>query len=104
MIPFIFLGVCVVSLVVCFVLLNRILRALAKKEASKVENLCNKLLISVICGALSLSAYTVLDAFEKYHHLTVGLIFLKILGTIGPFAIGGGCAIYMFRKAAKKMK
>lgn len=102
--PFILLGICTVSLVADLVLLNRMLRALAKKEASKVEKLCNKSLVSIICGALSLSAYVVLDELEKYPYLTIGLIFLKILGTIGPFAIGGGFEIYIFRKAVKKIK
>lgn len=103
-VSFMLLGVCAVSLVACLVLINHILQALAKYEVSKTEHLCNKLFVSIICGALSLSACVVLDAFEKYPHLTVGVILLKILGTIGPFAIGGGLAIYMFRKAAKKAK
>lgn len=102
--PFILLGICAVSFVADLVILNRMLRALAKKEAGKVEKLCNKSLVSIICGALSLSACVVLDEFEKYPHLTIGLIFLKILGTIGPFAIGGGFEIHMFRKAAKRIK
>jgi len=102
--PFILLGICAVSLLADLVLLNRMLRALTKREASKVEKLCNKSLVSIICGALSLSAYVVLDELEKYPYLTIGLIFLKIFGTIAPFAIGGGFEIYMFRKAAKNIK
>ena len=67
--PFILLSICAVSLLADLVLLNRMLRALTKREASKVEKLCNKSLVSIICGALSLSAYVVLDELEKYPYL-----------------------------------
>lgn len=69
-----------------------------------VQYICNTSLVSIICGALSLSACVVLDALGKNPYLTIGLILLKISGTIGSFAIGGGFEIYMFRKAAKKIK
>ena len=62
--PFILLGICAVSLLADLVLLNRMLRALTKREASKVEKLCNKSLVRIICGALSLSAYVVLDELK----------------------------------------
>lgn len=99
---FVLLGICAVSLIACFVLVNHILQALSKKETRKVERMCGRLTLSLVCGGLSLSSYVALDTLKKVPHLTIGLILLKIVGAIGPFAIGGGYAVYMFYKAAKK--
>lgn len=99
---FMFLGVCMVSLVICFVAMNRILLALSIKEKGKGEKWYGKFFWSLICVALSMSICVALDALEKDPYLTIGLLALKILGTIGPFVIGGGYALYTFHKALKK--
>lgn len=101
---FIPLCICAVSLIACFILINHILQALSKKEAGKIEKMCNRFLLSVALGALSFSSCIVLDALEKDPHLSIGLIVLKLLGTMAPFAIGGGFAAYEFRQAVKKIK
>lgn len=102
-ISFVLLGSSIVSTIVCLAIISRILQAIAKKESNTVKRLCNHLLVVLVCGAGTLSAYTLLDVFEKTPHVSIGLIALKLLGCVGPFLIGGGVAIYMFRKAAKNM-
>lgn len=101
-VSFSLLGICASSLIACFLLISHILQALSKKEMNQAEKACGRLALSLICCALSLSCYVILDSLEKDPHLTFGLILLKILGTIGPLAIGGGYAVYVFHKASKK--
>lgn len=103
-VSFMLLGICTGSLIACFVLIHRMLQALSKKEPDSVNKMCRIFLFCIICGGLSLSSYVVLDTLAKTPSVTIGLILLKIWGAIGPFAIGGGCAIYLFRKAAGKNK
>lgn len=101
---FMFLGVWMVSLVICFVAMNRILQALSRKEKSKGEKWCGKFFWSLICAALSMSICVALNTLEKYPDFTIGLLALEIFGAICPLVFGGGCALYTFHKALKKMK
>lgn len=101
---FMFLGACMVSLVICFVALNRILKALSKKEKSQGEKWCGKFFWSLICAALSMSICVALNTLEKYPDFTIGLLALEIFRAICPLVFGGGCALYTFHRALKKMK
>lgn len=101
---FMFLGVWMVSLVISFVAMNRILRALSRKEKGKAEKWCGKFFWSLICAALSMSICVALNTLEKYPDFTIGLLALEILGIVCPIVIVGGCVLYRFHRALKKMK
>lgn len=97
-----FLGACMVSLVISFIAIHRILRALSRKEKGKAEKWCGKFFWSLICAALSMAICVALNTLEKYPDFTIGLLALKILGTVCPIVIVGGCVLYRFHRALKK--
>lgn len=100
----IMLLMCIISVIVGFILISRILHAITRKDAPAVRQLCNKFTLVIIWGGGTLSIYTVLDAIKEIPHISLLLIALKILGSMGPFFIGGGVAVHMFRKAAKNLE
>jgi len=104
LIPIVLLIICILSIIIDLILISCIVQAITKKDSVTVKKSCNKLLLAIICGAVTLSIYTVLDVLKTGPSVSLWLITLKLLNCIGPFIIGEGAALYMFRKAAKKIE
>ena len=100
----IILLVCIIAVIIGFILVSRILHAITRKDAKAVRQLCNKFKWTIICGGGALSIYTIMDVIGEMPHIYILLIALKLLGSMGPFLIGGGVAVHMFRKAADNME
>ena len=87
------------------ILFGKIAIALAKRDAILVMKYCTHLSYSLSITIVAMTLNTLLEIYIENISAPTSpiLIIVRLILTVGPLAMGGGVAIFLFRNEAKKM-
>ena len=92
---------CGLSVFVCIIMCTKILKGIAKKQKKETIVSCNYYTISLTLSIISRFSATFIEELARFSIHSSSIIFAKSLWEVLPLIIGGGSALYLFKKAAK---
>ena len=87
------------------ILIGKITIVLVKRDAVLVMKYCTHLSYSLFIAIVAMTLNTLLEIYIENISAPTSpiLIIVRLILTVGPLAIGGGVAIFLFRNEAKKI-